>query len=135
MSSYYDHIGPFFTFTGCAFVSIIVWIFNWICWRNNCCCCDFLHNPINKRIAWWFCFSFLLGMVACCISAFVSINRLGFALEGTRCAVDRIYYDTINGQLKTTKPLWEGFDDNKKLIEYLETFYIFVRGGFFFKIS
>ena len=126
MSSYYDHIGPFFTFTGCAFVSIIVWIFNWICWRNNCCCCDFLHNPINKRIAWWFCFSFLLGMVACCISAFVSINRLGFALEGTRCAVDRIYYDTINGQLKTTKPLWEGFDDNKKLIEYLETFYIFV---------
>ena len=126
MSSYYDHIGPFFTFTGCAFVSIIVWIFNWICWRNNCCCCDFLHNPINKRIAWWFGFTFLLGMTACCISAFTTVNRFGFALEGTRCAVDRIYYDTIDGQLKNTKPLWEGFNNNKNLIENLEAFYTFV---------
>ena len=126
MSTYYDHIGPFFTFIGCAFVSIIVWIFNWICWRNNCCCCEFLHNPINKRIAWWFCFSFLLGISACIVSAFTTINRFGFALEGARCAVDRIYYDTIYGQLKNTKPRWEGFNNNKNIIEYFEKFYTFV---------
>ena len=106
--TYLDHIGLFFFFCACAGVSIIVWIFNWICWLNHCCCCDFLHNPVNKRIAWWMGFSFLLGILACCISAFVTVNRFGFALEGSWCAVDRIYYDSINGQLKKTEPRWEG---------------------------
>lgn len=87
-------------------MSIIVWIFNWICWLNQCCCCDFLHNPINKRLAWWICFTFLLGILACCISAFVSVNRFGFAIEGTWCALYRIYYDTIYGQLTKTNPKW-----------------------------
>ena len=30
--NYLDHIGLFFIFTACAGISIIVWIFNWICW-------------------------------------------------------------------------------------------------------
>ena len=97
-------IGLFFFFVACAGVSIIVWAFNWICWLNQCCCCDFLHNPVNKRIAWWISFSFLLGMLGCCISAFVSINRFGFALDGALCSFDRIYYDFKNGQLKDSSP-------------------------------
>ena len=107
--NYLDHIGLWFIFTACAGISLIVWAFNWVCWLNQCCCCDFLHNPINKRIAWWMSFSFLLGILACCISAFVSVNRFGFALEGAWCAVDRIYYDSLYGQLKTSEPKWEGF--------------------------
>ena len=107
---YLDSIGLFFFFVGCAGVSIIVWIFNWVCWLNQCCCCDFLHNPVNKRIAWWMGFSFLLGVLACCISAFVIVNRFGFALEGSRCAFERIYYDTIYGQLKQYQPRWEGLE-------------------------
>ena len=106
---YLDRIGLFFIFTACAGISLIVWIFNWICWLNQCCCCDFLHNPVNKRIAWWMSFSFLLGILACCISAFVSVNRFGFALEGAWCAVDRIYYDSLYGQLKNSEPMWKGF--------------------------
>ena len=89
-------------------MSIIVWIFNWICWINQCCCCDFLHNPLNKRIAWWTSFIFLLGILACCISAFVSINRFGFAIEGTWCAIYRIYDDIIYGQLTDSKKKWHG---------------------------
>ena len=89
-------------------MSIIVWIFNWICWINQCCCCDFLHNPVNKRIAWWTSFIFLLGILACCISAFVSINRFGFAIEGTWCAIYRIYDDIIYGQLTDSKKKWHG---------------------------
>ena len=107
--TYLDHIGLFFFFCGCAGVSAIVWVFNWVCWLNQCCCCDFLHNPVNKRIAWWMSFTFLLGMLACCISAFVTVNRFGFALEGSWCAIDRIYYDITKGQLKITEPRWEGF--------------------------
>ena len=53
-------------------------------------------------------FSFLLGILACCISAFVTVNRFGFALEGSWCAVDRIYYDSLYGQLKDSNPKWEG---------------------------
>ena len=94
----------------CAGVSIVVWVFNWICWYNQCCCCDFLHNPVNKRLVWWTSFIFLLGMLACCISGFVTTNRFGFALEGSWCGMDRIYYDSLNGQLKNTYPKWEGFD-------------------------
>ena len=96
---YIQHVGLYFFFTACAGVSIIVWIFNWVCWINQCCCCDFLHNPVNKRIAWWMSFTFLLGMLACCIAGCVSVNRFGFALEGAWCAIDRIYYDSENGEL------------------------------------
>ena len=121
--NYLDHIGLFFIFTACAGISIIVWVFNWICWINKCCCCDFLHNPINKRIAWWMSFSFLLGVLACCISAFVTVNRFGFALEGAWCAVDRIYYDSLYGQLKNSEPKWEGFTQVKTVSDYLFNFY------------
>ena len=120
---YLDHIGLFFIFTACAGISIIVWIFNWICWLNNCCCCDFLHNPVNKRIAWWMSFSFLLGILACCVSAFVSANRFGFALEGAWCAVDRVYYDSLYGQLKISEPKWLGMKNLSDFSDYLSNFY------------
>ena len=100
----------FFFFIACAGISIIVWIFNWICWFNQCCCCDFLHNPINKRLVWWTSFIFLLGILACCISGFVTTNRFGFALEGSYCSFERFYYDSLYGQLKETYPKWEGFE-------------------------
>ena len=125
--NYLDHIGLFFIFTACAGISIIVWIFNWVCWINQCCCCDFLHNPINKRIAWWMSFSFLLGILACCISAFYTVNRFGFALEGAWCAVDRIYYDSLYGQLKTFEPKWEGFSVVNTTSRNMFSFYEFVR--------
>jgi len=116
-----DHIGLWFFFCGCAGVSIIVWIFNWVCWLNQCCCCDFLHNPVNKRIAWWMSFSFLLGVLACCISAFVTVNRFGFALEGAWCAVDRIYYDSVYGQLKDSNHKWKGLLYANNIFENIKT--------------
>ena len=103
-------------------MSIIVWVFNWICWHNQCCCCDFLHNPINKRIVWWTCFIFLLGLLACCISGFVTTNRFGFALEGSYCSFERFYYDSIYGQLKVNYPKWEGLENLSKILEKLKEF-------------
>ena len=122
-SAYIEHIGLFFFFVACAGVSIIVWVFNWICWRNQCCCCDFLHNPINKRIVWWTSFIFFLGLLACCISGFVTTNRFGFALQGSYCSFERFYYDSIYGQLKETYPKWEGFDSLRENLGYLNTIY------------
>ena len=54
-------------------------------------------------------------MLACCISACVSINRFGFALDGALCSLDRIYYDFLNEVLKEEKPKWTGFTDLKTL--------------------
>ena len=127
MGNYLDRIGLWFIFTACAGISLIVWAFNWVCWLNQCCCCDFLHNPINKRIAWWMSFSFLLGILACCISAFVSVNRFGFALEGAWCAAYRVYYDSLNGTLKTSDPKWEGFSKLTAINKNLYNFYNFIR--------
>ena len=121
-ATYIEHIGLFFFFVACAGVSIIVWVFNWICWRNQCCCCDFLHNPINKRIVWWTCFIFLLGLLACCISGFVTTNRFGFALEGSYCSFERFYYDSIYGQLNETYPRWEGFGNMANFLNKLSSF-------------
>ena len=67
-------------------------------------------------------FTFLLGVLACCISAFVSVNRFGFAIDGAWCAVDRIYYDIRYGQLKTTQPKWEGFNNLTNIIKNFNTF-------------
>ena len=67
-------------------------------------------------------FSFLLGMLACCIAAFVTINRFGFALEGARCAMERIYYDFKYGQLKESEPKWGGFSNINQIITYLSNF-------------
>ena len=50
------------------------------------------------------------------------MNRFGFALEGAWCAADRIYYDSLNGQLKTSDPKWEGFNYIKKILLYLDNF-------------
>ena len=113
-------VGLYFIFVACAGISIIVWVFNWICWLNQCCCCDFLHNPVNKRIAWWMSFIFLLGILACCIAGCVTVNRFGFALEGARCALDRIYYDSIDGQIKVDEPKWKGFVKLSKMLSGLK---------------
>ena len=121
-ASYLDHIGYYFFFVACAGVSIVVWVFNWICWYNQCCCCDFLHNPVNKRLVWWTSFIFLLGILACCISGFVTTNRFGFALEGSWCSFDRFYYDSLYGQLKETSPKWEGFEKTKENLDNIKTF-------------
>ena len=121
-ASYLDHIGYYFFFVACAGVSIVVWVFNWICWYNQCCCCDFLHNPVNKRLVWWTSFIFLLGILACCISGFVTTNRFGFALEGSWCSFDRFYYDSLYGQLKSTYPKWEGFETINDYLTKIQTF-------------
>ena len=60
-------------------------------------------------------------MLACCISGCVSVNRFGFAIEGARCALDRFYYDSLNGQLKP-KPRWEGFQNATNLLDNINTF-------------
>ena len=74
-------------------------------------------------------FSFLLGVLACCISAFVTVNRFGFALEGAWCAVDRIYYDSLYGQLKTSEPKWEGFSLVNTTSKNLFSFYEFIKSN------
>ena len=50
-------------------------------------------------------------MLACCISACVTVNRFGFALDGALCSLDRIYHDFKNGELKDSNPKWIGFKD------------------------
>lgn len=115
-----EHIGLFFFFVGCSVVSIVVWVFNWICWYNQCCCCDFLHNPVNKRLAWWLSFIFLCGILACSISGTVTSNRFGFALEGAWCSLERIYYDSKNGVLKENFPKWTGFSKLREDLKNLD---------------
>ena len=67
-------------------------------------------------------FSFLMGIFACCISAFYTVNRFGFALEGAWCAIDRIYYDSLYGQLKDTEDRWDGIQNTKNILDNIYSF-------------
>ena len=67
-------------------------------------------------------FSFLMGIFACCISAFYTVNRFGFALEGAWCAIDRIYYDSLYGQLKDTEDRWDGIENTKNILNNISSF-------------
>ena len=67
-------------------------------------------------------------MLACCISGFVTTNRFGFALEGSWCAFDRFYYDSLNGQLKNIYPKWEGFDTINENLTNIEYFLTQIKG-------
>ena len=67
-------------------------------------------------------------MLACCISGFVTTNRFGFALEGSWCAFDRFYYDSLNGQLKNIYPKWEGFNTINDNLTNIENFLTKIKG-------
>ena len=41
-----------------------------------------------------------MGILACAIYGTVTSNRFGFALEGSWCAFDRIYFDSLNAKIK-----------------------------------
>ena len=91
-----------------------------MCWTRECCCklCD---KKITKIISYVLSFLFLSGILACCISGFVTANRFGFSLYGIECAYERIYYDSMYGQYKETYPKWEGFKaiaDNNIFLNY-----------------
>ena len=63
-----------------------------------------------------------MGILACCISGFVTANRFGFAIDGSYCSFERFYYDSKFGQLKDTYPKWEGFTKMKENLKSLEDF-------------
>ena len=111
-------------FVFCAFMSIIIWICNWCCWYQGWCCFHHIFDPIcDKIFVWWLSWIFLCGILACCIAGFVTANRLGFASYGVQCASERIYYDVLNGQLKSNYPKWEGTSNIKSYLNGLNNVY------------
>ena len=108
VGEYFERLAIYLIFAICAFISLIVWIFNWICWNKKYCCFDAFDDYCNKVFVWWLSWIFLCGVLACCIAGFVTANRFGFSLYGTQCAYERIYDDIMYGQKKATYPKWEG---------------------------
>ena len=105
-------IGVFFIFVVFAVLGIGGWIFNWVSWQKKICCFKIYHNPIIQRIVWWFSFSLLCGILACCISGIVMAVRFGKYTRVAQCGYERIYYDSQFGQLKDSYPRWEGLYNN-----------------------
>ena len=99
----------FIIFAVFAFLSLVFWVLNWFCWRRKLCCFKVFDEYSDKVFVWWLSWVFFCGILACIIAGFVSANRLGFALNGIQCAYERIYYDSINGQMKDSYPKWMGF--------------------------
>ena len=103
-------IGGYFVFVALAGVVIISWVINWIFWNKKICCCRLYHNPTTTGIFWWSAFIFLCGIIACCISGFVTTHRFGKMGRAVKCAYERIYYDSKFGQMKDSSEKWEGLE-------------------------
>ena len=110
-------------FLGCAVLSIVIWLFNWVCWLKKYCCFKVCDEYSNKCFVWWLSWIFLLGIFACCIAGFVTANRLGFASYGVQCAYERIYDDTIYGQVKSDLPRWDGINNTINYLDQLKSFF------------
>ena len=106
-------------FAGCALISIVIWVCNWVCWIRQCCCFSAFDEYSNKIFVWWLCFIFFSGVIACCIAGFVTANRYGFCTYAVQCAYERIYYDAKNGQIKNTLPKWGGINDTQAKLSEL----------------
>lgn len=126
-SNYINKIAGYFTFVAFSGLSIVAWILNWVCWKKKFFCCKLYHNPIITRIFWWLSFSFLCGIIACCISGLIFGTRFGKYIRVVQCTYERIYYDSEYGELKDSYPKWEGLKNNalklnvsKNLLEHLD---------------
>ncbi len=119
---YVERLGAYFFFVACAGISLIVWVFVWICWANQCCCCDFLHAKQYRNLAFWVAIIFYFGMIACCISGFVYLYRFNIDLNGATCAFEKVYYDMKEGQMKKDYPKWEGLESISWKIKNLSGF-------------
>ena len=108
MGEYFERLAVFIIFAVIAGISIIFWVFNWICWKRQCCCFIYFDEYCNKVFTWWLSWVFLCGVLACCISGIVTANRFGFSLYGAQCGYERIYYDIVYGQQKKSYPKWPG---------------------------
>ena len=89
----------------------------------QCCCFNLFDEIGNKVFTWWLSWVFLCGVLACCISGFFTANRYGFSLYAFQCAYERIYYDSMYGQLKNTFPKWEGFNEINNVYKNLNNTY------------
>ena len=87
-----------------------MWGFLWICWANQCCCCDFLHAKQYRLLAFWVAIVFYFGMIACCISGYVFVYRFKVDLAGATCAFEKLYWDMKEGQLRKEYPKWDGLN-------------------------
>ncbi len=92
----------------------------------KCCCFNLFDEIGNKVFTWWLSWVFLCGILACCISGFFTANRYGFSLYAFQCAYERIYYDSMYGQLKNTFPKWEGFNEINTVYMNLNNAYNYI---------
>ena len=127
-SAYIAHIGGFFTFVALAGLSLIVWGLNHHCWSKKSCCFKEYHNPLNIHVFWWMSFMGLCGVLACCISGFVTSHNFSNKVKTTKCVYERIYYDSIFGEINKVNKEdyipWEGLSNATAIIEDFKTFLI-----------
>lgn len=89
-STYIEHLGGYFAFVAFAGFSLIGWGLNYHCWFKKCCCFKEYHNPTNIGVFWWMSFLGLCGILACCISGFITSISFGNKIKVTKCAYERI---------------------------------------------
>ena len=128
-SSYIAHIGGFFTFVALAGLSLIGWGLNHHCWSKKSCCFKEYHNPLNIRVFWWMSFMGLCGVFACCISGFVTSYEFSNKVQAIQCVYDRIYYDSIFGEIKKNETKWEGLEKNRNGIIENFTKFLYINDG------
>ena len=70
----------------------------------------------------------LCGVFACCISGFVTSHSFSNKVQTTKCVYERVYYDSINGEIKKEDNKWEGLNARQKIIDNFTDF-LYIKDG------
>ena len=130
INQYVNRLGPYFTFVGIGGAALICWIVLSFCWcKPKCCYNPNEGEPCLKNLMLVISITFLLGIFACCVSGFVYAERFKKNLNGSTCAIERLYYNIYDGQLLNDSSIskWVGFDNIIQTIyqlNYLENIFI-----------
>ena len=114
INQYVNRLGPYFTFVGIGGATLICWIILCFCWcKPKCCYNPNEGEPCLRTLMFIISIIFLAGIFACCVSGFVYAERFKKNLNGSTCAIERLYYNIYDGQIlnDSTSNKWTGFNN------------------------
>lgn len=108
-----NRLAPYLIFGVFGILTLIFWIVYCVCCCKQCLCClkkeERLEGGCSCRtISLLLYVVWCVGVIICCILGFIYSVPVVQSLKGIGCNLLYLYYDILEGELKTTTPRWIG---------------------------
>lgn len=108
-----SRLAPYIIFGIFGVLSLIFWIVYCVCCCKQCLCCLKKEERLEggcscRNISLLLYVVWCVGVIICCILGFIYSVPVVQSLKGISCNLLYLYYDILEGELKTTTPRWVG---------------------------